>query len=66
MNNTFLNGQLVEDVYMMQPESFVDKEKLNYVCKLIKIMHGLKQAPRAWFEKLKTALVNQGFTNSKS
>lgn len=66
MNNTFLNRDLVEDVYMMQLEGFVDKAKPNNVCKLRKALCGLKHAPRAWFEKLKEALVDWDFRNSKS
>ena len=66
VNNAFFNGDLVEVVYMMQPEGFVEKAKPNHVCKLRKALYGLKQAPRAWFEKIKKALVDWGFTNSKS
>lgn len=53
-------------VFMSQPEGFIDSTHPTYVCKLSKALYGLKQVPRAWFEKLKGALVSQGFTNSKS
>ncbi|KAH9650127.1 retrovirus-related pol polyprotein from transposon RE1 [Citrus sinensis] len=66
VNNAFLNGELLEDVFMEQPEGFVDAKKSNYVCKLKKALYGLKQAPRAWFEKLRTTLTECGFHNSKS
>lgn len=57
VNNTFLNGELTEDVYMCQPEGFVDLQRPNFVCKLKKALYGLKQAPRAWYEKLKECLI---------
>nr|GEU33930.1 retrovirus-related Pol polyprotein from transposon TNT 1-94 [Tanacetum cinerariifolium] len=43
---TFLNGILREEVYVSQPDEFVDQENLNHVYKLNKALHGLKQAPR--------------------
>ena len=42
VNNAFLNGKLIKDVYMYQLKRFVDLQKSNYVCKLKKALHGLK------------------------
>ena len=57
INNVFLNGDLHEEVFMSQPDGFVDQAKPTYVCKLHKALYGLKQAPRTWFEKLRGALL---------
>lgn len=51
---------------MCQPEGFFDLQRSNYVCKLKKALCGLKQALRAWYDKLKNCLItNRGFRNSK-
>lgn len=57
----FLYGDLVEDIYIMQPQGFtiIDKERL--VCKLKKIMYGLKQASRQWYKKFDGFMCNNGF-----
>jgi hypothetical protein len=52
----FLNGGLVEDVYVSQPEGYVIKGKEQHVLKLSKALYGLKQAPRAWNIKLDCSL----------
>ncbi|GJX62667.1 retrovirus-related pol polyprotein from transposon TNT 1-94 [Tanacetum coccineum] len=52
----FLNGNLREEVYVSQPDGFVDPDKPNYVYKLKKALYGLKQAPRACRPDLQFAL----------
>ena len=66
VNNVFLNGELKEEVYMVQSPSFVDNSKPDFICKLYKALYGLKQSPRAWFTKLKNSLLAWGFSSSLS
>nr|GFC33412.1 retrotransposon protein, putative, Ty1-copia subclass [Tanacetum cinerariifolium] len=48
VKTTFLNGHLSEEVYIEQPEGFVNPKYLNHVCKLKRSIYGLKQAFRQW------------------
>jgi hypothetical protein len=45
---TFLNGNLIEDVYMTQSEGFVDPKHAGKICKLQKSIYELKQASQSW------------------
>ena len=63
VNNVFLCGTLIEDVFMQQ---IVDQSKQTFVCKLHKAIYGLKQASRAWYNELKGFLLSYGFVNSHS
>ncbi|GJY22366.1 retrovirus-related pol polyprotein from transposon TNT 1-94 [Tanacetum coccineum] len=62
VKTAFLNGNLREEVYVSQPDGFVDKDKLNHVYKLKKSLYGLKQAPRAWYDILSSFLISQDFS----
>ncbi|GJS99710.1 integrase, catalytic region, zinc finger, CCHC-type containing protein [Tanacetum coccineum] len=48
VKTAFLNAPLKEEVYVSQPEGFIDPEFPDYVYRLKKTLYGLKQAPRAW------------------
>ncbi|GLJ08830.1 hypothetical protein SUGI_0096780 [Cryptomeria japonica] len=61
VKSTFLNGILEEEVFIEQPEEFVEEENNDQVCKLNKAVYGLKQAPRAWYERLHSYLIKIGF-----
>ena len=64
VSNGWKLRHLQEDVYMVQPPAFVDKERPHFVCKLRKAIYGLKQAPRAWYHELRSFLLANSFTNS--
>ncbi|GJW66682.1 retrovirus-related pol polyprotein from transposon TNT 1-94 [Tanacetum coccineum] len=52
MKTAFLHGLLKEDVYVCQPEGFIDADHPRHVYKLKNALYGLKQAPRAWYKEL--------------
>nr|GFA47367.1 reverse transcriptase [Tanacetum cinerariifolium] len=58
----FLNGELKEEVYVSQPEGFVDQDNPSHVYKIKKALYGLKQAPRAWYDMLLSFLISQHFS----
>ncbi|GJU80165.1 retrovirus-related pol polyprotein from transposon TNT 1-94 [Tanacetum coccineum] len=55
-------GELKEEVYVSQPEGFVDQDNPSHVYKLKKALYGLKQAPRAWYDMLPSFLISQHFS----
>ncbi|GKE28699.1 retrovirus-related pol polyprotein from transposon TNT 1-94 [Tanacetum coccineum] len=59
---TFLNGELHEEVYVNQPEGFVDQDNPTQVYRLKKALYGLKQAPRAWYDMISSFLLSQNFS----
>ena len=65
VKSVFLNGFIVEEVYVEQPPGFESFDFSNHVFKLSKALYGLKQAPRAWYERLSNFLLEKGFSKGK-
>ena len=57
----FLNGDLEEEIYMLQPEGYITPRKENKVCKLHKSLYRLKQALKQQHEKFDNSLLKNGF-----
>ncbi|GJV51329.1 retrotransposon protein, putative, ty1-copia subclass, partial [Tanacetum coccineum] len=64
VKTAFLNGYLDEDIYMVQPEGFVDPNHPRKVCKLQISMYGLKQASRSWNKIFDEEIKRFGFDQS--
>ncbi|KAH9291902.1 hypothetical protein KI387_042909 [Taxus chinensis] len=62
----FLHGELEEEIYMTQPESFKIKGKEDLVCRLKKSLYGLKQSPRMWNQKFDRYVLRLGLERSKA
>jgi hypothetical protein len=65
VKSVFLNGYIQGEVYVEQPPGFEDYKQPNHVYKLRKALYGSKQAPRAWYERLRDFLLSKGFTMGK-
>ncbi|GJZ48576.1 retrovirus-related pol polyprotein from transposon TNT 1-94 [Tanacetum coccineum] len=61
VKTAFLNGELKEEVYVSQPEGFVDLDHLTHVYHLKKDLYDLKQALRAWYDTLSRFLLDNKF-----
>nr|GEV26401.1 retrovirus-related Pol polyprotein from transposon TNT 1-94 [Tanacetum cinerariifolium] len=62
VKTAFLNGNLREELYVSQPDGFVDQDNPNHVYKLKKALYELKQASRAWYDRLSSFLISQDFS----
>ncbi|GJS95026.1 retrovirus-related pol polyprotein from transposon TNT 1-94 [Tanacetum coccineum] len=62
VKTAFLNGELKEEVYVSQPEGFVNPDHPTHVYHLKKALYGLKQAPRAWYNTLSRFLLDNKFS----
>jgi len=61
VKSAFLNDFTNELVFVEQPPGFEDPRYPNHVYRLHKVLYGLKQVPRAWYERLRDFLLNKGF-----
>ncbi|RVW87243.1 Retrovirus-related Pol polyprotein from transposon RE1 [Vitis vinifera] len=66
IKNAFLNGDLEEEVYMEIPPGFEGSMAKNQVCKLQKSLYGLKQSPRAWFDRFTKAVLKLGYKQGQT
>ncbi|GJT50890.1 putative ribonuclease H-like domain-containing protein [Tanacetum coccineum] len=64
VKTAFLNGYLDEDIYMVQPEGFVDPNHPRKVCKLQRFIYGLKQASRSWNKRFDGEIKRFGFAQN--
>ncbi|GKC06970.1 hypothetical protein Tco_0998580 [Tanacetum coccineum] len=65
VKSVFLYGNIKEEVYVCQPPGFEDPDFPDRVYKVEKVLYGLHQAPRAWYETLSTYLLDNGFQRGK-
>ncbi|GJU92999.1 retrotransposon protein, putative, ty1-copia subclass [Tanacetum coccineum] len=61
VKTAFLNGFLEEEIYMEQPEGFIDPNHPSKVCKLQRSIYGLKQASRSWNKRFDEEIKKFGF-----
>ena len=64
VKNAFLHGDLKEEIFMSPPLDLFPSSSIE-VCRLKRSLYGLKQVPRAWFEKFRTTLLDFTFTQSQ-
>jgi histone deacetylase 1/2 len=66
VSNAFLHGHLKEEVYCQQPTGFVDAAHPDAIYLLDRSLYGLRQAPRAWFERFTAFIRTLGFVATRS
>ena len=65
VKSAFLHGDLHEEIYMEQPPGYVQNNS-SLVCLFKKSLYDLKQAPRAWYAKMDSFLLDTGFSRCHS
>ena len=66
VSNAFLHGHLQESVYSQQPTGFVDPARPDDLCLMSRSLYGLRQAPRAWFNRFVEHVTSLGFVQSRA
>ena len=66
VKSAFLNEFLNEEVFIEQPKGFQDPHFPNHVLRLKKALYRLKQAPKAWYDRFTTYLLDHGFKRSQA
>jgi Reverse transcriptase (RNA-dependent DNA polymerase) len=66
VKNTFLQGTLEEEVYMSLPSDYTQEDNSNLVCRLNKLIYGLKQSSHGWYDKLIPHLLSYNFKMSNA
>jgi hypothetical protein len=61
----FLHGDLVEEIYMEQPEGFVQNRNKKFVYRLKKSLYGLRQSLGQWYKKFDSFIVIENYTRSE-
>jgi hypothetical protein len=64
VKTSFLHGDLDEEIYMEQPEGFVQNHNKKFVCRLKKSLYGLRRSPRQWYNKFNSFMVSHNYTRS--
>lgn len=64
VKSAFLNGELMEEIYVQQPPGFVVENSSGKVLRLKKALYGLRQAPRAWNARLDREMLKLGFVKN--
>ncbi|MCO5601449.1 hypothetical protein L7F22_055572 [Adiantum nelumboides] len=67
VRTAFLNGDLQEEIYMSQPDGgYTSLQHLDYVCRLLKALYGLKKSPRQWYIRFHQCMISLGYTHFQS
>jgi len=66
IKNAFLNGDLEEEVYMEIPPRLETSSNVNRVYRLKKSLYGLKQSPRAWFDRFTKTVAQYGYSQCQA